>query len=92
MRIVPPSGPPGKEREVPVTIRPKALVATGFSIVGALGDLAAYLCGCSHSLQLLALVSETVLLVACALFWRFERPRQVRLKGSFPEPPVIHGV
>jgi hypothetical protein len=92
MKIMPTSGPPSKDGEIRVATRPKALFATAFSIIGALGCVAAILCDCSLGLRLVALTSEAVMVTACALFWRFERPREVRLKGGFPEPPVIRGI
>ena len=92
MRIVAPSGPPAKEPEVRVTTRPKALVATAFSVFGALICVAAYSCDFLHTIRGVALAAEGLLIVACALFWRFERPRKVRFKVGLPKPPVIHVV
>jgi hypothetical protein len=92
MKIVSPSGRPGKEQTVCITTRPKALIATAFSILGALACIAAYSYDYLHALRGVALAAEGLLMLACALFWRFDRPREVRFKGRFPEPPVIHGV
>jgi hypothetical protein len=91
MKIMPPSGAPGKARETRITTRPKALVTTALSLVGALVCLAAYSFDYSYTVQVFALASEGILVVTCALFWRFERLREVRFKSRFPEPLVIHG-
>ena len=91
MNIVPPSGPRGSEREARVSIRPKALIATAFSAIGALVCIVAYSYDDSRTIRGIALAAEGLFIVGCALFWRFERPREVRFKGRLPEPPVIHG-
>jgi len=77
---------------VRVTIRPKALVATAFSAVGALVCMGAYFHNYSHTFLGIAFAAEGFLIVTCAFLWRLDRPRQVLIKGRLPEPPVIHGV
>ncbi len=93
--IVPPSG---KDREVRITTRLKALVFTGvalgwltFSVTAAVSDLSPQF----HwwpVIRIAVWVLQGVLAIAAACFWRFERPREVKLPAHVLEPPVIHGV
>ena len=88
MNIVPPSRRP---KEVRITTRPKAVVATAVSVFWLLICLGAWSLGWSLAAALSVLSVQIVLVAATACLWRFERPREVRFKGHFPEPPIIHG-
>jgi hypothetical protein len=88
MNIVPPSRRP---REIRVTTRPKALVLTGIAVVWVLICIGAWSFDYSRTIRVLALAMQVVLLTGAVCLWLFERPREVRLKGDFPEPPVMHG-
>ena len=88
MNIVPPSR---RLREIRITTRPKALVLTGVSVVWVLICIGAWSFDDSQTIRILALAVQVVLLTGSACLWRFERPREVRFKGDFREPPVIHG-
>ncbi len=87
MNIVPPSRQP---REMWVTAKLKALVVTAFSIAGLVVCIGVWSSDCLLPVRIFALAAELLLAVASFCFWRFERPRELRLKGDFREPPVIH--
>ncbi len=95
MQIVPPSR---KARELLVTTRPKALLFSALSVIWVLFSIGAAAFDLStefHSWPAIRVgvwVMQGVLLIAAAGFWRFERPRQVKLQGWIPKPPVIHCV
>lgn len=92
MKIVSPSKDPRHQREIRFTTGPKALVATGVSVVWVLVCVGAWSFDYSQAACFAVSAIQLVLAGTSVCLWRLERPRELRFKGRFPEPPIIHSV
>jgi hypothetical protein len=88
MNIVPPTRRP---KQIRLTTKPKALVATAACIFWLLVCAGALSLGCSFAVGIPLFSVQTVLITVAVCLCRFERPHEVRFRGDFPQPPVIHG-
>lgn len=88
MNVVPPAH---RVKQVCFTTRPKALIATAISALWFLIGIVTWSLGCPMVAAISVFSVQMVLLITTVCFWRFERPREIQLKGDLPEPPVMHG-
>lgn len=90
-QIVPP-----EPRKYRVRTRPKALIFTGFAIGWVPFSLILLTFDLTNQFgwwpvaRVAVLILQGVFVVASALLWKFERPREIEVLGSDPEPPVMY--